>query len=41
VHVDKSFVLVFEIVESENKVLFQDFAHYDVISNLNSASLRG
>lgn len=31
VHIDKSFVLVFEIVESENKVLFWDVAHHDDI----------
>jgi YafQ family addiction module toxin component len=29
VHIDKSFVLVFEIVEPENKVIFWDFAHHD------------
>jgi YafQ family addiction module toxin component len=29
VHIDRSFVLVFEIVESENKVIFRDFAHHN------------
>lgn len=29
VHIDKSFVLVFEIIEPENKVIFWDFAHHD------------
>ncbi|TFH43042.1 MAG: type II toxin-antitoxin system mRNA interferase toxin, RelE/StbE family [ANME-2 cluster archaeon] len=31
VHIDKSFVLVFEIVENENKVIFLDFDHHDNI----------
>jgi YafQ family addiction module toxin component len=31
VHIDKSFVLVFEIVENENKVVFLDFEHHDNI----------
>jgi len=31
VHIDKSFVLVFEIVENENKVVFLDFDHHDNI----------
>jgi YafQ family addiction module toxin component len=31
VHIDKSFVLVFEIVENENKVIFMDFDHHDNI----------
>lgn len=31
VHIDKSFVLVFEIVENENKVIFIDFEHHDNI----------
>lgn len=31
VHIDKSFVLVFEIVESEKKVVFLDFDHHDNI----------
>ncbi len=31
VHIDKSFVLVFEIIESENKVIFWDFDHHDNI----------
>ncbi|MBW6518463.1 MAG: type II toxin-antitoxin system RelE/ParE family toxin [ANME-2 cluster archaeon] len=31
VHIDKSFVLIFEIVETENKVIFQDFDHHDNI----------
>lgn len=31
VHIDKSFVIVFEIVESENKVIFWDFDHHDNI----------
>ncbi len=31
VHIDKSFVLVFEIVESENKLIFLDFDHHDNI----------
>ena len=31
VHIDKSFVLVFEIFENENKVIFIDFDHHDNI----------
>jgi YafQ family addiction module toxin component len=31
VHIDKSFVLVFEIIENENKVIFIDFDHHDNI----------
>lgn len=31
VHIDKSFVLVFEIIETEKKVIFQDFDHHDNI----------
>ena len=31
VHIDKSFVLVFEIIEGENKVIFLDFDHHDNI----------
>ncbi|VVB85544.1 Uncharacterised protein [uncultured archaeon] len=31
VHIDKSFVLVFEIIESETKVIFLDFDHHDNI----------
>jgi len=31
VHIGKSFVLVFEIVENENKVIFLDFDHHDNI----------
>ena len=31
VHIDKSFVLVFEIFEEENKVIFVDFEHHDNI----------
>ncbi|HUW68285.1 MAG TPA: type II toxin-antitoxin system RelE/ParE family toxin [Candidatus Nanoarchaeia archaeon] len=31
VHIDKSFVLVFEIVENENKVIFLDVDHHDNI----------
>ena len=31
VHIEKSFVLVFEIVENENKVIFLDFDHHDNI----------
>ncbi len=31
VHIDKSFVLVFEIIEAENKVIFLDFDHHDNI----------
>ena len=31
VHIDKSFVLVFEIVENEKKVIFMDFDHHDNI----------
>jgi len=31
VHIDKSFVLVFEIIESENKVIFWDIDHHDNI----------
>jgi len=31
VHIDKSFVLIFEIVETENKVIFVDFDHHDNI----------
>ena len=31
VHIGKSFVLVFEIVENENKVIFLDFNHHDNI----------
>ena len=31
VHIDKSFVLIFEIVETENKVIFLDFDHHDNI----------
>jgi YafQ family addiction module toxin component len=31
VHIDKSFVLVFEIIENENKVIFLDFDHHDNI----------
>jgi YafQ family addiction module toxin component len=31
VHIDKSFVLVFEIIEVENKVIFLDFDHHDNI----------
>jgi len=31
VHVGKSFVLVFEIIEEENKVIFLDLDHHDNI----------
>ena len=31
VHVDRSFVLVFEVFETENKVVFWDFDHHDNI----------
>jgi len=31
VHVDRSFVLIFEVFESENKVIFWDFDHHDNI----------
>jgi len=31
VHIDRSFVLVFEIVETENKVIFIDFDHHNNI----------
>ena len=31
VHIDKSFVLIFEINESENKVIFWDIDHHDNI----------
>ncbi len=31
VPIDKSFVLVFEIIERENKVIFIDFNHHDNI----------
>ena len=31
VHIDKSFVLVFEIIEAEKKVIFLDFDHHDNI----------
>ena len=31
VHIDKSFVLGFEIIEPENKVIFIDFDHHDNI----------
>ena len=31
VHIDRSFVLVFEIIEIENKVIFIDFDHHDNI----------
>ncbi len=31
VHIDRSFVLVFEVFESENKVIFWDFDHHDNI----------
>ncbi|MBU4221283.1 MAG: type II toxin-antitoxin system RelE/ParE family toxin [Euryarchaeota archaeon] len=31
VHIDKSFVLVFEIIEAEKKVIFIDFDHHDNI----------
>jgi len=31
VHIDTSFVLVFEIIESENKVIFWDIDHHDNI----------
>lgn len=31
VHIDKSFVIVFEIIDAENKVIFLDFDHHDNI----------
>ncbi len=31
VHIGKSFVLVFEIIEKENKVIFLDLDHHDNI----------
>ncbi len=31
VHIDKSFVLVYEIIEADNKVIFLDFDHHDKI----------
>ncbi len=31
VHIGKSFVLVFEIIEEENKVIFLDLDHHDNI----------
>ena len=31
VHIDKSFVLVYEVIEADNKVIFWDFDHHDKI----------